>query len=84
MSLLKAFYWGQRGARENYALQIRNIVEAGYKSLGDVPIIIGECGVPIDMKFVSAFPVTAPDSPLSRTLARERPSKLKIGSGNSV
>jgi hypothetical protein len=50
MSLLKAFYWGQSGVRENYALQIRNIIEAGYKSLGEVPIIIGESGVPMDMK----------------------------------
>ena len=49
---LKAFYWGQRGARENYSLQIRNIVEAGYRSLGEIPIIIGECGIPMDMKSV--------------------------------
>jgi hypothetical protein len=50
---IKTFYWGQRGARQNYSLQIRNIVEAGYKSLGEMPIIIGECGVPMDMKSVS-------------------------------
>jgi hypothetical protein len=47
---LKTFYWGQRGARDNYALQMKNIVEAGYRSLGEIPVIIGECGVPIDMK----------------------------------
>jgi hypothetical protein len=49
---IKAFYWGQRGARENYSLQIRNIVEATYRSLGEIPVIIGECGVPMDMKLV--------------------------------
>ena len=49
---LKAFYWGQLGARENYSLQIRNIVENGYQSLGELPIIIGECGVPMDLKSV--------------------------------
>jgi len=48
----KAFYWGQRGARENYTLQIRNIVEASYRALGERPVIIGECGVPMDMKSV--------------------------------
>lgn len=47
---LKAFYWGQKGARDNFSLQMRNIVEEGYKSLGETPVIIGECGVPMDMK----------------------------------
>lgn len=52
---LKAFYWGQKGARENFALQIRNIVENGYHSLGEVPVIIGECGIPMDMNKGEAF-----------------------------
>jgi hypothetical protein len=50
MFLLKAFYWGQRGVRENFSLQIRNIVEAGYRNLGEKPVIIGETGIPMDMK----------------------------------
>ena len=49
---LKAFYWGQKGARENYALQIRNLAEEAYRSLGEKPVIIGECGIPMDMKYV--------------------------------
>jgi hypothetical protein len=53
MFLLKTFYWGQLGARENYSLQIRNIVEQAYESLGEKPVIMGECGVPMDMKFVA-------------------------------
>ncbi|KAJ7614127.1 glycoside hydrolase [Roridomyces roridus] len=52
---LKAFYWGQKGARDNYALQIRNIVEGGYKVLGEKPVLIGECGVPMDMNKGEAF-----------------------------
>jgi hypothetical protein len=52
MFLPKALYWGHAGARDNYAVQIRNIVEAGYRSLGERPVIIGECGVPMDMKSV--------------------------------
>ncbi|KAI1792651.1 glycoside hydrolase family 5 protein [Ganoderma leucocontextum] len=55
MFLLKAFYWGQRGARDNFSLQIRNIVEEGYKSLGETPVIIGECGVPMNMNKGEAF-----------------------------
>lgn len=50
MFILKTFYWGQKGARDNFSLQIRNIVEYGYKSLGEMPVVIGECGVPMDMK----------------------------------
>ena len=48
--LLKTLYWGHQGARDNFALQIRNIVEAGFRSLGERPVIIGECGIPMDMK----------------------------------
>ena len=53
---LKAFYWGQKGARDNFALQIRNIAEAAYRSLGENPVILGECGVPMDMKSVEFYP----------------------------
>jgi hypothetical protein len=53
---LKAFYWGQKGARNNYSLQIRNVVEAAYRALGETPVIIGECGVPMDMKCVPLSP----------------------------
>jgi hypothetical protein len=49
---LKAFYWGHKGARENYTLQIRNIVEKAYDALGERPVLLGECGVPMDMKYV--------------------------------
>lgn len=53
---LKAFYWGHKGARDNFSLQIRNLVEASYRSLGERPVIIGECGVPMDMKYVDFVP----------------------------
>jgi len=52
MFLLKTFYWGHKGARENYTLQIRNIVEKAYDALGERPVLLGECGVPTDMKYV--------------------------------
>ncbi|GLB39586.1 putative glycoside hydrolase family 5 protein [Lyophyllum shimeji] len=51
----KAFYWGQRGARDSFALQIRNLVEHGYSSLGEKPVVIGECGIPMDMNKKEAF-----------------------------
>ena len=49
---LRTFYWGQQGVRDNYSLQIRNIAEEAYKNLGEKPVIVGECGIPMDMKFV--------------------------------
>ena len=49
---LKAFYWGQQGARDNYSLQIKNIIDTGHKVLGEMPTLIGECGIPMDMKYV--------------------------------
>jgi len=55
MFILKAIYWGQEGARANYLLQLRNIVEAGYKALGERPILVGECGIPMDMNKGEAF-----------------------------
>ncbi|KZT26027.1 glycoside hydrolase family 5 protein [Neolentinus lepideus HHB14362 ss-1] len=52
---LKAFYWGHKGARDNFFVQIKNIVEAGYKSLGEKPVVIGECGIPMDLNKGEAF-----------------------------
>lgn len=52
MFLLKAFYWGQQGVRDNYALQIGTLVEKARIALGPMPVIIGECGIPIDLKYV--------------------------------
>jgi hypothetical protein len=50
MFILKALYLGREGAKKNYALQIKNIVETSRKELGEVPIVIGETGVPMDIK----------------------------------
>ncbi|KAG8923855.1 hypothetical protein FRC02_010851 [Tulasnella sp. 418] len=55
MLLHKALYWGQKSARKNYQLQLGNIVEEGYKSLGERPVLLGECGIPIDMNSKEAF-----------------------------
>jgi hypothetical protein len=50
---LKAFYWGHKGARDNYSVQIATLVERAAKSLGQTPVLFGECGIPFDMKWVS-------------------------------
>lgn len=55
MNPLKTFHWGHRGARDNFATQICTLVEASYRSLGDRPVVIGECGVPMDMNGRMAF-----------------------------
>lgn len=55
MFLPMAFYWGHEGARNNYWLQIRNIVEAGHRSLPEKPVCMGEVGIPFDMNEGEAF-----------------------------
>lgn len=55
MNPLKTFHWGHKGARDNFSTQIRTLVEAGYRSLGERPVLIGECGVPMDMNRRAAF-----------------------------
>ncbi|KAF5310381.1 hypothetical protein D9611_012086 [Ephemerocybe angulata] len=52
---LKAFYWGQKGVRDNYSVQIANLVEHASKSLGETPVLIGECGIPMDLNKKAAF-----------------------------
>jgi len=49
MFILNALYFGQK-VTANYALQIKNIVKAAREELGAVPVIFGECGVPMDLK----------------------------------
>lgn len=51
----RTFFWGHQGVRANYTLQIRNLIEAAYKSLGERPVFIGETGVPMDMNGGEAF-----------------------------
>lgn len=49
MFLLKALYFGE-GVKDNYKVQIKNIVRNTRLELGEVPIVFGECGVPMDLK----------------------------------
>lgn len=53
MFVARAMYWGHASARDNFALQLGTIAREAYDSLGETPVLIGECGVPMDMKFVS-------------------------------
>jgi len=43
-------YFGESGAKKNYAHQLKNVVNSGYKILGERPQILGELGVPMDLK----------------------------------
>ena len=48
-NLLTASYFGIRGAKVNYAGQIKNINKTGLNSLGRTPCLFGECGIPMDL-----------------------------------
>ena len=50
MYVWEALYFGRDAAKKNYALQIKNIVQSSREKLGEVPVIIGETGVPMDIK----------------------------------
>ena len=51
MFVLKAIYFGKK-VKDNYALQIRTLVTKAREQLGAVPIVFGETGVPMDLKWV--------------------------------
>lgn len=58
MSLPRAIYWGLKGSRANYRLQISNLVQEAYSSLQEsAPVVIGECGIPMDMKYCAKLPI---------------------------
>jgi hypothetical protein len=50
MFIARALYFGHEAAKDNYTLQIGNLVRAAYDKLGEVPVVIGETGIPMDMK----------------------------------
>ncbi|KAG8879270.1 hypothetical protein FRB97_001800 [Tulasnella sp. 331] len=51
----RCLYWGQRGVRENYLWQLRNIATKAYTALGERPVIIGETGLCMDLHDGEAF-----------------------------
>lgn len=55
MFVLKALYFGASGLKKNYLVQIGKIQDLAYASLGTVPIIIGEVGLPFDINSRHAY-----------------------------
>ncbi|EPQ28323.1 uncharacterized protein PFL1_04150 [Pseudozyma flocculosa PF-1] len=55
MFVLKALYFGADGLRKNYRTQLANIVRYARASLGALPIVIGEVGIPYDINKRLAF-----------------------------
>ena len=49
MFILCALYFGAHGVMRNYRHQISNLVRKGYQALGDVPVVVGEVGIPYDV-----------------------------------
>lgn len=47
--VLSCLYFGKQ-VKDNYALQIRNIVTEARKKIGEVPVCFTETGIPMDMK----------------------------------
>lgn len=55
MFIAHALYWGRRGVKRNYARQMATLVDEARKRIGEVPIVIGECGIPMDLNGEQAF-----------------------------
>ncbi|KAF7547352.1 hypothetical protein G7Z17_g7784 [Cylindrodendrum hubeiense] len=55
MFILNALYFGPQALRRNYKKQIANVANHGKLSLGPVPTIIGEVGIPYDINGSAAF-----------------------------
>ncbi|CAO1626125.1 unnamed protein product [Sympodiomycopsis kandeliae] len=49
MFILKALYFGEEGLRKNYVTQLSKLVSLARSSLGEIPIVIGEIGIPFDV-----------------------------------
>ncbi|KAJ3077100.1 hypothetical protein HDU98_008535 [Podochytrium sp. JEL0797] len=54
-NVLQAAYFGLGGAEANYTGQMRNIVETGRKKVGIRPVLMGECGIPMDINEKKAY-----------------------------
>ena len=55
MFLPKALYLGVQGLRKNYLTQLGKIKELAHASLGRVPIVVGEVGLPFDINARHAY-----------------------------
>lgn len=55
MFVVNALYFGVGGLRSNYRKQIGNLVKHGRLSLGPLPTVIGEIGIPFDINSGHAF-----------------------------
>ncbi|KAI8977320.1 glycoside hydrolase superfamily [Mycotypha africana] len=54
-NVFQATYFGLKGAKKNYRGQIRNIKADGIQNMGQVPCILGETGIPMDLNNGAAF-----------------------------
>ncbi|KAI9183182.1 hypothetical protein H9P43_004099 [Blastocladiella emersonii ATCC 22665] len=54
-NLIAATYFGLQGAKRNYANQLRKLHATGKERVGNVPCVIGECGIPMDLNRRAAF-----------------------------
>ncbi|KAJ3354594.1 hypothetical protein HDU83_005045 [Entophlyctis luteolus] len=54
-SVLSAMYFGLSGAERNYSGQLRNIFKTGRNKVGPRPVLMGECGIPMDINEKKAY-----------------------------
>ncbi|WFC96549.1 hypothetical protein MBRA1_003210 [Malassezia brasiliensis] len=75
MFILCALYFGARGLARNYYYQLRQLTQRGYAALGEVPIVVGEVGIPFDVN--DTLRRTPGDYSVQRTLLSALVSALE-------
>ncbi|KAJ3077099.1 hypothetical protein HDU98_008534 [Podochytrium sp. JEL0797] len=54
-NILNSIYFGRSGCETNYTGQMRRIMEAGKRNVGTRPVLMGECGIPMDFNQKRAY-----------------------------
>ncbi|TPX35882.1 hypothetical protein SmJEL517_g01818 [Synchytrium microbalum] len=54
-NIFQSIYLGMEGAFKNYSRQLKNVVEGGKPYVGNIPVLIGETGLPQDINGGEAF-----------------------------
>ncbi|PWN49059.1 glycoside hydrolase family 5 protein [Violaceomyces palustris] len=55
MFILKALYFGFEGLKKNYLKQLSNVSKYATTSLGPVPVLVGEVGIPYDINSKTSY-----------------------------
>lgn len=74
MFILRGLFFGDKGLRKNYERQMENLVSYARASLGEIPVLIGEIGIPFDVN----APRTDPKKVAPADVPRDEATQVKL------